>query len=320
MTILVTGGLGFVGSHFVWDAIAEGRRVVVLDDGDPREGAAMPAGVEVVHGDIGDRDAVLRVVRGAGVRAVVHFAGKIQVGESVVKPRLYFDVNVGRSLVLLDALLDAGVEELVFSSSAAVYGVPDVVPTPEDAPALPINPYGFSKLAIERALEAYERAYGLRWAALRYFNAAGAHPSGELRERHDPETHLVPLAIDAALGRRPPLALFGVDYPTADGTCIRDYVHVSDLAAAHLRALELLATRSLGAINLGAGRGASVREVLSTVGEVAGAPVPVVVAPRRAGDPAALVADPARALAVLGFAPKRADLRVMVEDTLRSRR
>lgn len=323
MAILVTGGLGFVGSHFVWAASRSGRDVVVLDDRSAGTSPPLPPGVEVVARDIGDRAllAGLFARPRARVDAIVHFAGKIQVGESVRDPALYLDVNVTRSLALLEASRAAGVERFVFSSSAAVYGEPEVVPLVEETAKKPVNPYGASKLAFELALEAYGKAYGLRWAALRYFNAAGAHPDGTLRESHEPETHLLPLILDAGLGRRPPLTLFGGDYPTRDGTCERDYIHVCDLASAHLRTLDVLAEgREVGAVNLGTGRGVTVREVLEGAERVLGKPVPHTVGPRREGDPSALVADPGRAERLLGWRAERSDLPSLIEDTLRSRR
>jgi UDP-glucose-4-epimerase GalE len=321
MAILVTGGLGFVGSHFVWAASRGGREVVVLDDGSAGTSPPLPPGVEVVAGDIGDRALLAGLFTRARVDAIVHFAGKIQVGESVRDPALYLDVNVTRSLALLEASRAAGVERFVFSSSAAVYGEPEVVPLVEETAKKPVNPYGASKLAFEFALEAYGKAYGLRWAALRYFNAAGAHPDGTLRESHEPETHLLPLILDAGLGRRPPLTLFGGDYPTRDGTCERDYIHVCDLASAHLRTLDVLGEgREVGAVNLGTGRGVTVREVLEAAERVLGKPVPHTVGPRREGDPSALVADPGRAERLLGWRAERSDLPSLIEDTLRSRR
>jgi len=319
-SILVTGGLGFVGSHFVWAAAREGRRVVVLDDGSAGTAPPLPE-VEVVRGDIGDRALVGEAIRRAGVDAIVHFAGKIQVGESVQNPALYFDVNLVRSLALLEEARAAGISRLVFSSTAAVYGEPEKVPIPEVSPKRPVNPYGASKLAYEYVLEGYGRAYGLRWAALRYFNAAGAQPDGSLRENHEPETHLIPLVIDAALGRRPPLTLFGGDYPTRDGTCERDYIHVCDLASAHLSALDQLAQgNEVGALNLGTGRGSTVREVLEAAERVIGKPVPHAIGPRRAGDPSSLVADPSQAERILGWKAARSDLPTLLEDALRSRR
>jgi UDP-glucose-4-epimerase GalE len=238
----------------------------------------------------------------------------------VRKPKLYYDVNVVRTLRLLEAACMVGVESILFSSSAAVYGLPDEVPIPESARLQPINPYGATKLATEHALEAYGNAHGFRWAGLRYFNAAGAHPDGSVREAHDPETHLIPLAIDAALGRTPPLNVFGDDYDTPDGTCIRDYVHVCDLAAAHLTALEVLERgESVGPVNLGAGHGHSVSEVLDTVSQVLGRTVPRLTCPRREGDPSRLVADPSLARSMLGWSTVRSDLSTIVEDAARSR-
>lgn len=321
MSTLVTGGLGFVGSHFVWAASAVGREVVVLDDGSAGAAPPLPAGVTVVKGDIGDRPLVLDLLKRTGARAIVHFAGKIQVGESVTNPALYLDVNLVRALALLECARACSVSRIVFSSTAAVYGEPEVVPIVEDAPKKPVNAYGASKLSFEYALEAYGKAYGLKWAALRYFNAAGAQPDGALRESHEPETHLIPLVIDAALGRRPPLSLFGTDYPTRDGTCERDYIHVCDLASAHLRTLDLLEQgRDVGPLNLGTGRGTTVREVIEVAGRIIGKPVPYQVGPRRAGDPSALVADPGRAQQLLGWRAERSDLPTLIEDALRSRR
>lgn len=322
-TILVTGGAGFVGSHFVRAACEAGLGVLVLDDlsGGARPPLPLPKTARFVLGDIGDAGLVGALCAEHSVEALVHFAGKIQVGESVRSPELYFDVNLVRSLRLLDAVLAAGVRQVVFSSTAAVYGAPERVPIRESARTEPVNPYGRSKLAFEWVLRSYEVAHGLRWAAPRYFNAAGAHPDGTLAERHEPETHLIPLVLDAGLGRRPPLSVFGTDYPTPDGTCVRDYVHVSDLASAHLLALDKLAAGEvLGAFNLGTGSGCSVHAVLLAGAEVLGVPVPHVLAPRRAGDPPELVADPALAELRLGWKAKRSELRVMLEDALRSRR
>lgn len=319
--ILVTGGAGFVGSHFVREADAQGRRMVVLDDGSGGRAARLPESVVNVRGDIGDRALVRRLIDEHGVTAVAHFAGKIAVGESVRAPELYFDVNVARSLSLLEAVREGGVGQFLFSSSAAVYGMPDTVPIREDARLAPVNPYGHTKLTFEHALEAYGVAHGLRWAALRYFNAAGAHPDGTLVEAHEPETHLIPLVIDAALGRRPRLTVFGDDYPTADGTCVRDYVHVSDLAVAHLLALDALAAgRTIGPCNLGSGSGFTVREVINAVAAVLGRPVPYVIGARREGDPAVLTADGSRAREVLGWTPARSELATILEDAVRSRR
>jgi UDP-glucose-4-epimerase GalE len=317
--VLVTGGAGFVGSHFARAAHDAGSRVVALDDLSHGPWPRLPDAIERVRGDIADRELVAELVRARGVTAIAHFAGEIAVGESVAEPASYWDRNVARTLALLDVVRAHGPRALLFSSSAAVYGVPDVVPIVESAPREPVNPYGDTKLAVERALAAYGAAYGVAWAALRYFNAAGAHPDGTLREAHDPETHLIPLAIDAALGRRPPLVVFGDDYATPDGTCVRDYVHVDDLARAHLAALDALDRGTLGAVNLGGGRGASVREVIDEVGRVVGRAVPHGVGARRAGDPPVLVASNARAAELLGWRPQRGELATIVADAARSR-
>jgi UDP-glucose 4-epimerase len=320
-SILVTGGMGFVGSHFARAAHESGSRVVVLDDLSAGTAPVLAEAITFVHGDIADRAVVSRLMKQHRITSVAHFAGKIQVGESVEKPAMYFERNVVRTLALLDVVLDHGPGTFLFSSTAAVYGMPDQVPIPETAHLAPINPYGHSKLAIEHALAAYGEAYGLGWAALRYFNAAGAHPDGTLREDHDPETHLIPLVIDAALGRRPPLTIFGDDYATHDGTCIRDYVHVSDLARAHLAALDALdAGQAVGATNLGSGRGFTVREVIEETARVLGKPVPYTVGPRRAGDPAVLLASNERAAAVLGWRTERSDLGTVIDDAVRARR
>ena len=303
MSVLVAGGAGFVGSHFVLAAVEAGERVVVLDDLSAGHREAVPAGVPLVIGDVGDRALVASVLREHEVTAMALFAGRIQVGESVAKPALYWDSNLVRPLALLEVALQAGVSQVLFSSSAAVYGIPSHVPIVETEPCRPINPYGTTKLVFEQVLASYAEAYGLRWAALRYFNAAGAHPSGRLAERHDPETHLIPLALDAALGRRGPLTLFGDDYPT------------------HLAALSLLrAGASLGPVNLGSGRGWSVREVLEATRRVLGRAVPCTLGPRRAGDPAELVADPSLARRLLGWSTKHSELDTILADAARARR
>jgi UDP-glucose-4-epimerase GalE len=321
-TILVTGAAGFIGSHLAREAFEAGSRVVVLDDlsGAP-DWPELPPAIERVRGDVADRTLVAKLIIERHVTAVVHFAGKICAGESVTRPALYYEHNVVRSLALLDVVREVGPRVFVFSSTAAVYGVPRVVPIIEHARCAPINPYGATKLAIERALAAYGHAYGIAWAALRYFNAAGAHPDGSLREAHDPETHLIPLAIDAAFGQRPPLAVFGSDYPTSDGTCARDYVHVCELARAHLAALDVLDRGGeVGAINLGSGRAHTVREVIATCARVLGRSVPYAISARREGDPAVLLASNARAHEVLGWRPRRGDLETIIDDAARSRR
>jgi UDP-arabinose 4-epimerase len=261
-------------------------------------------GFELVEGDIAD-EAKLRPVL-ARVDAVMHFAAHAYVGESVENPRKYFRNNVLGSLSLLNSVLDAGIRRFVFSSTCAVYGIPDQIPIPEQTPREPVNPYGASKLFFENALEAYSRAYGLRSVRLRYFNAAGADESGEIGEIHDPETHLIPLALAASAANGPELQIYGSDYPTPDGTCLRDYVHVNDLAEAHVRALQHLENGGDSlATNLGTGRGRSVLEVVQAAENATGQPVRRKIGPRRPGDPPVLVADPAKAQSVLGWTAKR---------------
>ena len=293
MIVLVVGGAGYIGSHAARLLRRHGHEAVIYDNLSTGH-RFLAEGFEFVQGDIADSARLSAVVR--RVDAVMHFAAHALVGESVENPRKYFRNNLEGGLALLNSCLDCGVRRFIFSSTCAVYGVPPKVPISEDTPRQPVNPYGVSKLFFERALEAYDRAYGLRFASLRYFNAAGADESGEIGELHDPETHLIPSALLAIKGKRPKLDLFGTDYPTPDGTCVRDYIHVNDLAEAHVLALEHLADggNSL-ALNLGTGRGYSVKEVLNKVEEVTGREVPTRVAPRRAGDPPALVADPRRA-------------------------
>jgi UDP-arabinose 4-epimerase len=281
---------------------------VVIDDLSAGHRGAVKWGPLVVS-DIGDRDAVKRTVDDHEITAAIHFAAYAYVGESVREPRRYFQNNVANTLRFLDALLDAGVKHLVFSSSCAVYGVPKSVPITENHSKMPVSPYGDSKLFIERVLDWYGQAYGLRWACLRYFNAAGADPDGELGEVHDPETHLVPLAIEAAMGTRPPLEIYGTDYPTEDGTAVRDYVHVSDLADAHIRAFQSLVSGGENfAINLGSGRGTSVREVIRTVERISGVAIDVKAGPRRLGDPPVLIADSSTAQSLLGWHPSSSSL------------
>jgi UDP-glucose-4-epimerase GalE len=308
MRILITGGAGYIGSQTAKALAAQGIEPVVLDNLTTGHRWAVRWGPFVL-GDVGDRGLMRRVLREYGIEGVVHFAASAYVGESVYEPRKYFQNNVANTLALLDAMMDTGVGRIVFSSTCATYGVPQDLPIGEDHAQRPVNPYGDSKFFVERVLRAYGDAYGLNWVALRYFNAAGADPDGELGEEHDPEPHLIPLVIGAALGSRPYVEVFGTDYPTPDGTAIRDYVHVVDLADAHVRALGHLRNggESL-AVNLGTGRGYSVREVIAAVERVGGCPVPVREALRRPGDPPALVADPARARELLGWRAQHADL------------
>jgi len=307
VTILVVGGAGYVGSHAARSLRHSGYKVVLYDNlstGFRR----LAQGFELVEGDIAD-EAKLRPVL-ASVDAVMHFAGHAYVGESVENPRKYFRNNVLGALSLLNSALDTGIRRFVFSSTCAVYGIPEQIPITEQAPREPVNPYGASKLFFENALEAYSRAYGLRSVRLRYFNAAGADERGEIGELHDPETHLIPLALAASTESGPELQIHGSDYATPDGTCIRDYIHVNDLADAHVRALQYLERGdekdggSL-AINLGTGRGHSVLEVMQAVENVTGQSVRRKMGLRRPGDPPVLVADPAKAQTVLGWTAKR---------------
>ncbi len=312
MRVLVTGGAGYIGSHCA-RALARGRHQVVVYDDLSTGHEFLARGFELVKADIGDGSQLARAL--AGVDAVMHFAALSIVPESAANPRKYFDNNVRKGLMLLNAVLDAGVRKFIFSSTAAVYGIPQRTPITEDMPKDPVNPYGLSKLAFEHTLEAYDQGYGLRYSSLRYFNAAGADEAGDIGELHNPETHLIPNALAAAAGMRPELEIFGDDYPTADGTCIRDYIHVSDLAEAHVLALEYLndGGRS-AALNLGTGQGNSVREVVQAVEQVTGRELPKRIAPRRAGDPAILVADPSRAEKVLHWKARRS-LRDMIASS-----
>jgi UDP-glucose-4-epimerase GalE len=271
-----------------------------------------------VEGDLADGDLIRRVLREHRVTEIIHFAAHIFAGESMTHPSKYFRNNVANTLNLLDAMVECGVRDIIFSSTAAVYGAPIEVPIPEEHPQLPVNPYGESKLAVERILRWYAHAYGIRYVALRYFNASGADPGGEIGEDHHPETHLIPLAIDSALGRRGELEVYGTDYDTPDGTAVRDYIHVNDLAEAHRRALVHLAEGGESStMNLGTGRGHSVREILSAVERVTGRKVPLREAPRRPGDPPVLVADSRRAKAVLRWQPTCSDLDTIVGDAAR---
>ena len=312
MSILISGGAGYVGSHTAKSLSRAGFDVVVYDNLSAGHRWAVKWG-PLVEADLSDKVAVKRALKEHNVTSVIHFAAHAYVGESVRDPRRYFQNNVANTLILMDALLDARIPNVVFSSSCAVYGEPHSLPISENHSKIPVNPYGESKLFIERVLEWYGSAYGLRWAALRYFNAAGADPEGELGEVHTPETHLVPRLIEAALGRLAAVEIFGTDYPTPDGTPVRDYVHVSDLAEAHVAALQHLASGSESfSANLGTGRGASVREVISAVERVSGKPLNTKAAPRRRGDPAVLVADPAFVTTKLGWRAEQSSLEHIV--------
>jgi UDP-arabinose 4-epimerase len=311
MRVLVTGGAGYIGSHTVKALGLAGFQPVVLDDLSNGHRDAV-GDHPLIEGSMGDAALVRETLKRYEIGAVLHFAASAYVGESVQNPRKYFDNNVANTLTLLGAMLDSGVGTIVFSSSCATYGAASGL-LREDTPQLPVNPYGWSKLMVEQILKSYGRAFDLRWLALRYFNAAGADPDGELGEQHDPETHLLPLLIQAALGTRGPVDIFGTDYPTPDGTAIRDYVHVSDLAEAHVLGLRyLLDGGQSQALNLGTGTGHSVKQALEAVGATVGSPAPIRYAPRREGDPAELVADPALAQKVLGWHPRWSHLETIV--------
>lgn len=314
LTILVTGGAGYIGSHVAQRLVDDGHVVVVVDNLSNGPGSRV-AGTRFHQGDIGDRSFIEGLFASQGFDAVMHFAGSIQVGESVTHPALYYRNNVAASLVLFDAMLAHGVMRLVFSSTAAIFGAPDYVPIDEAHPVRPVNPYGRSKRIVEDVLEDYRRAHGLESTCLRYFNAAGADPQGRLGECHEPETHLIPLVLQVASGRRPTLSLFGDEHDTPDGTCIRDYVHVADLAEAHLLALSrLVAGARGGQYNLGNGTGFSVREIVAAAARVTGRPIPVQVMPAREGDPARLVADAHLAFDQLGWRPRHPAIETILED------
>lgn len=317
MTVLVTGGAGYIGSHAVLALVDAGERVVVLDDLSTGLRAAVPDGVPLVVGDVADVDVVRKTIAAHGVDELMHFAARIVVPDSVADPLGYYEANTAKTRTLLAAAIGSGVTRLVFSSTAAVYGEPDVSILTEDTPPAPINPYGRSKLMSEWMIADAARAHDLRYTVLRYFNVAGADPRGRAGQSTPNATHLIKVACQAAVGARPKMALYGDDYATPDGTCVRDYIQVSDLADAHLAALRRLRKggESL-TLNCGYGRGASVREVIEAVKRVSGADFPVERAPRRAGDPAALVADATRIRENLAWTPRFADLDTIVAQAL----
>lgn len=313
MNVLVVGGAGYIGSHMVKMLLGERQHVITLDNlsGGYRDAVL---GGEFVEGSLADRGLLHSLFALRRIDAVMHFASFIQVGESMREPALYYQNNLANSLNLLDAMRSHGCNRLIFSSTAAIFGEPDYVPIDEAHPQLPINPYGVSKWMVERILRDYDSAYGLKSVCLRYFNACGADPEGLLGERHVPETHLIPLVLQAASGRVDAIRIFGDDYPTPDGTCVRDYVHVEDLCSAHWLALNALQKSSRSAaFNLGNGQGYSVRQVIDTAHEVTGRPIEVIVEPRRSGDPARLVADARHAVDRLNWKPQHADLQTIIE-------
>lgn len=312
MNILVVGGAGYVGSHAVRAIEAAGHRVWVYDNLSVGHRAAVTEDSLIV-GDLMDRSLLESVLRDKQIDAVMHFAAFALVGESVAEPAKYYQNNVVATLSLLEAMRATDVQRFIFSSTTATYGNPQVIPITEQEQQLPINPYGFTKLVIERALADYAQAYGLGYAALRYFNAAGAAADGTIGEDHTPESHLIPIVLQVALGQREQITVFGNDYRTPDGTCIRDYVHVEDLASAHLKALDQLQPGQGMQLNLGTGRGTSVREVIDACRRVTGHAIPEVVGQRRPGDPDELVADSTKARTVLGWQPEYTDIERIVD-------
>jgi UDP-glucose 4-epimerase len=312
MRVLVTGGAGYIGSVVAEELLKDGHDVFVYDSLYKGHRASVAPEATFVRADLMDGEQLRRTLSDGRVEAVIHMAADSLVGESVLEPAKYYRNNVVAGLVLLDAMRDEGVRRIVFSSTAAVYGEPEKQPVEESDPTKPTNPYGESKLTFERALRWYENAYGIHYASLRYFNAAGA--SGRCGEAHDPETHLIPAVLQAATGKRAEVEIFGEDYPTRDGTCVRDYIHVVDLARAHILALGILDERS-AIYNLGCGgEGYSVREVINVAHEVTGRDIPVQVSPRRAGDPAVLIASPLRIKRELGWTPLKQDLKTIIQS------
>ncbi len=312
MSILIVGGAGYIGSHMVKQLARAGTDVITLDNLSCGYRDAIKYG-EFVEGDLGDPAVLDYIFSNYTINAVMHFAAFIEVGESVREPAMYYQNNVMNTMVLLDAMIQHDITHFIFSSTAAIFGEPEYTPIDEKHDRNPINPYGRSKWMVEQILEDYDTAYGLKSTCLRYFNAAGADPEGELGERHDPETHLVPLILQAASGRREDIKIFGNDYPTEDGTCVRDYIHINDLCKAHSLALEQMQKTGKSArYNLGNGKGFSVQQVIDTTRRVAGRDFKVTHAGRRSGDPAVLVADSTLAQKELGWQPEYPDLESII--------
>lgn len=313
MSILVLGGAGYIGSHTVYELIDAGREVVVADNLQTGFRAAVHPQARFYKADIRDRAAMDRIFEKESIEGVIHFAASSQVGESMTDPLKYYDNNLSGTTVLLQSMVAHGVDKIVFSSTAATYGEPERVPILESDLTNPTNCYGETKLSMEHMMGWVSRAHGLKYVALRYFNACGAHPSGRIGEAHDPETHLVPVILQVPNGKRESVSVFGADYPTKDGTCVRDYIHVTDLSAAHVLALDyLLGGGDNNIFNLGNGVGFTVNEVIEAARAVTGHPIPAIVSPRRAGDPAQLVASSEKAKAVLGWKPKYDDLETIL--------
>jgi len=318
MRVLVTGGAGYIGSIVSAELLRAGHQVIVYDDLSHGHRRALPKGAEVIIGEVGEREALGRAFQQHRPEAVMHFAALIEAGESMRFPERYFRNNTASSLTLLECMLQHDCKRLVFSSTAALYGNPERTPIQEDAPLVPTNAYGESKLLVERMLAWFHRIHGLRYASLRYFNAAGG--AGELGEDHQPESHLIPLVLQVAQGKRPSISIYGTDYPTPDGTCIRDYVHVLDLASAHVLALNALAARDQLIYNLGNGRGFSVRQVVEVARKVTGHAITAEDAPRRPGDPAVLVASSEKICRELGWQPRYPELEQIVASAWEWRR
>lgn len=314
-TILVSGGAGYIGSHTVQALIERGFQVVVIDSLVTGHREAVSSKALFYKGDISDTELISQIVKAHHVDAVIHFAARSLVGESIERPDLYFQENTAKTNSFTANLLQQGVNKIIFSSTAAVYGIPSQIPIIEETETKPINPYGLSKLMIEESFEWLEKAYGLKWIALRYFNAAGAVLDGLIGEDHTPESHLIPLILKTALGKRTAISIYGTDYNTPDGTCIRDYIHVLDLAEAHVLALEALENGcSSGSVNVGTGKGYSVREVIDTAIKITGIEIPVILGPRRAGDPDILVAEASKIRQKLSWTPKLSGLDTIIES------
>lgn len=316
MKVLVVGGAGYVGSHTVRLLRDAGNEVWVYDNLSRGHREAVPSEC-LIEGNISDRTLLMQVLRDKEIEAVMHFAAYALVNESVQHPALYYQNNVSATLDLLECMRQSGVWRFVFSSTTATYGQPEKIPIAETTPQKPINPYGFTKLVIEQALTDYAKAYGFGVAALRYFNAAGASEDASIGEDHDPESHIIPIVLQVALGQRQSISIYGTDYPTPDGTCVRDYIHVNDLGSAHLKALNLLEPGSNLQLNLGTGQGTSVKEVIEACRKVTGHPIPAQIAPRREGDPPCLVADSSLAQKVLNWTPKYQTILPIVQTAWR---
>lgn len=315
MSILVTGGAGYIGSHAVYQLIDQGLDVVIVDNLQTGHRGAIHPKAKFYEGDLRDRDFMREVFRKESIEGVIHFAANSLVGESMEKPLQYYDNNVYGTQILLESMIDAGVKYIVFSSTAATYGEPEAVPITEEMPTVPTNTYGETKLAMENMMKWCEQAHGIRFVSLRYFNVAGARSTGEIGEDHNPETHLIPVVLETALGKREKITIFGDDYPTKDGTCIRDYIHVEDLIDAHILALDYLKNGGQSDIfNLGSSQGFSVKEIVEMAREVTGKEIRAEIGPRRAGDPSILIASSEKAKKILGWTPSRTNIEQIIKD------